>query len=85
MADCSTLNCNTCAYRSNNLIFLLVNPDLLSCNRPNRDIDPVTGRPAQLFCSIERSSYCSPGCGHNGRFHSSVFPGKRVDLAQVSA
>lgn len=60
--------CATCKYRGQNLFWALVDPDLQKCRRPNRDIDPVTGRPEVLYVSTERAF--EELCGPEGRYHS---------------
>ena len=74
----TTLTCNTCDYMGYDLISLF-SPKLRKCNRPDREIDLVSGGKVVKFCVNERFFSLIDTCGRSGQFHSKVFPIKKVE------
>lgn len=67
MSEAENYPCKTCGHRGQNVILMLFgSPELQSCNRPQRRIDPVTGEREQSSCGLARRY----GCGYEGRYHT---------------
>lgn len=63
--------CSTCKYKGFNVLMSIFGrEDLQYCKRPNRQIDIVSGKPKDLFCSLERKYNAGNSCGVSGKFHS---------------